>query len=537
MSLQMNCGEALVQLLEKYGVDTVFGIPGVHTLDLYQGLAHSNIKHVQARHEQGAGFMADGYARASGKPGVCMIITGPGVTNVATALGQAYADSIPVLLISSNNATYTLGKGWGCLHEIPDQQAVTTPLTAMSATALSPEDLPELIGQAFSIFASSRPRPVHIAIPTDVLAQSTAGSWKPRTPPSRPMPEETAVHNAAHLLTQAKYPAIYIGGGAIEAAESLTKLAEHLQAGVITSNAGKGIVPDNHPLNLGGSIWRSATQKYLSEADVVLAIGTELSETDSFIERLDISGKLIRVDIDVSKINDLYPAEVGIVADAQATAVKLLAAVQGNGRSSTSGAAQERINHARQAVMQELSSVEKQHVVGLNAVRRALPEDTILMGDITQMVYTGSFAFPVNRPRCWHYPAGFCTLGCGLPDAIGAKMVLPNRPVAVIAGDGGFMFTVQELITAVELKLSLPIILWNNGGLNQIKDDMLSRKIPPIGVTGINPDFMQLAKAFGAHGVQPNSVEELETAVADALQTPVPTIIEIVQDAAWLRAG
>jgi len=197
MSKQITCGQALIRLLEQYEVDTVFGIPGVHNLTLYQGLADSTIRHVQARHEQGAGFMADGYARATGKPGVCILISGPGVTNATTPLGQAYADSIPVLLISSVTAAYTLGKGWGCLHEITNQQAVTAPLTALSATALSPEDLPELIGQAYAIFKSARPRPVHISIPLDVLSMPTKGNWSPRKTPSRPMPNLDALNAAA----------------------------------------------------------------------------------------------------------------------------------------------------------------------------------------------------------------------------------------------------------------------------------------------------------------------------------------------------
>ncbi len=324
-------------------------------------------------------------------------------------------------------------KGWGCLHEITDQQAVTAPLTALSATALSPEELPELIGQAFTIFASKRPRPVHISIPIDVLAMETTGNWHTRTAPSRPMPDTQAVRATAKLLAEAKRPAIYVGGGAIAAAETLVRMAEYVQAGVMTSNAGKGIVPDEHPLNLGCSIWRSATQEYLSEADVVLAIGTELAETDSFIERLPINGKLIRVDIDASKINDLYPADIGIVADAASTAVALLDVLHENRPPASKKNAQVRIEAVRQAVMSQLSVSEKQHVVALNAIRRALPNETIIMGDMTQLVYTGSFAFPVNQPRCWHYAkrAGFCTLGCALPNGIGAK--LAQRCLAVAA--------------------------------------------------------------------------------------------------------
>ena len=534
MSDQMTCGEALIRLLEQYGVDTVFGIPGVHNLAIYQGLADSTIRHIQARHEQGAGFMADGYARVTGKPGVCIVISGPGVTNATTPLGQAYADSIPMLLISSVTATYTLGKGWGCLHEVTDQQAVTAPLTALSATALSPEDLPELIGQAFAIFESARPRPVHIAIPVDVLSIPTVGNWSPRQAPPRPSPDPDTLQAAADLLAQAKRPVIFIGGGAVGANGTLTDLAELLNAGVLTSNAGKGIVPDSHPLSLGAAIWRPDVQNYLAEADVVLAIGTELSEADSFVERMTINGKLIRVDIDPRKINDLYPADVGIVADAGSTAEALLAILKNKRVSNGHSNSKEIVATVRQQVMSDLTPVEKQHITVLNALRKVLPDDAIIMGDIAQVVYTGCFAMPVEQPRLWHYPAGYCTLGCALPGAIGAKLAVPERPVAAIAGDGGFMFTVQEFMTAVELGISLPIIVWNNSGLAQIRDHMNSLDIPPIGVNSQNPDFVALAKAFGGHGIRPDSLVAFEFAVAEALEARIPTLIEIQEGAGWL---
>lgn len=535
MPEQLTCGQALVQLLEQYGVDTVFGIPGVHTLDLYRGLAGSAVQHVQARHEQGAGFMADGYARVSGKPGVCFLISGPGVTNAATALGQAYADSIPMLIISSVTASRTLGKGWGCLHEISDQQAVTAPLTALSATALSPEEVPGLIAQAYAIFNSGRPRPVHISIPIDVLAMMTAGNWSATIPPVRPHPNLAQVQAAADILAQAERPALYVGGGAIGAGNSLIEIAELLDAGIISSNAGKGILPDSHPLNLGTSIWRAPTQRYLAQADVLLAVGTELSETDSFIERLEINGRLIRVDIDPAKINDLYPADVGIVADAAATAEALLIALRKKNINKAKSDSRQRIRAIGAQIMAELSPIERQHVEVLSALRRALPDNAAIMADITQLVYTGSFVMPVEQPGCWHYPAGYCTLGCALPMAIGAKMAQPQRPVIALVGDGGFLFTVQELATAAELGLSLPIVLWNNNGLGQIRDDMDRLQIPAIGVNPRNPDFVALAKAFGCHAVQPDSLTTLESAVSRAISANRPTLIEVKQDSDWLR--
>jgi len=533
MTEHLNCGEALARLLEAYGVDTVFGIPGVHTLELYRGLAQTGIRHVQPRHEQGAGFMADGYARASGRPGVCMLITGPGVTNAATALGQAYADSVPVLLVSSVNARESLGKGWGCLHEVSDQRAVTAPLTGLSAVALEAAALPELLGRAFSLFASARPRPAHISVPIDLLAAPADREWRVRPVPARPQADPGAIEEAAARLARAERPVICVGGGAVDAAAEVTALAERLGAAVLASNAGKGVVADSHPLCLGASLVREPVRRYLAGADVVLAVGTELAETDSFVERLPIEGALIRIDIDRDTVAGRYPAEVAIVADAAPALRALLAALDGQSPTARSDA-HRAIAATREAALGDLDPVERRHLRLLGALRKALPENTIVVGDTTQLVYSASFGLPVERPRTWIYGAGYCTLGGGLPGAIGAKLGAPERPVAALAGDGGFMFTVQELMTAVELELPLPVVVWNNDGLGQIRDDMRERNIPAIGVDPKNPDFVALARAFGARGVRPESLEAFGQAIGEALAAPVPTLIEVRQDAAWL---
>ncbi|MFV2031887.1 MAG: 5-guanidino-2-oxopentanoate decarboxylase, partial [Gammaproteobacteria bacterium] len=485
-------GEATIKLLEQYGVDTVFGIPGVHTLDFCRGLSISNIQHVQARNEQGAGFMADGYARASGRPGVALVISGPGVTNALTAVGQAYADSIPLLLLSADAASYTLGKGWGCLHEVPRLTDTTAPLTAMAATATAPGDVPQLIARAFSIFASERPRPVHIAIPIDVLAMPVNSNWQAVRLPERPAASGENIEAACQMLRQAKQPMICVGGGAWRASADITRIAEQLGAAVIGSTAGKGIIDDGHPLSLSAGMVRGEVQAYLNRADVVLAIGTELSEVDRFTDTAEITGRIIRVDIDGRKMNDLYPAELPIIADAASTA-KAIADGLADAKARAETAAE--VAAIRKAILNNLGGSEPKHCIALDVLRGVLPADTVVMGDVCQIVYTGAFAFDVAAPRLWHYPAGFCTLGSALPDAIGAKLALPETPVVTFAGDGGFMFTLQELVTAAELKLPIPIILWNNDGLKQIQDDMKLRDIPLVGVVGINPDFIALAQS------------------------------------------
>jgi len=531
-SSELNVGEASIALLEKYGVDTLFGIPGVHTLDFCKGLNRSPIRHVQARNEQGAGFMADGYARASGKPGVALVISGPGVTNTLTAIGQAYADSIPVLMLSSDAASYTLGKGWGCLHEVPSLTDTTAPLTAFSATAMTPEEVPGLIAKAFSVFASERPRPVHIAIPIDVLAMPATGDWQAVELPTRPAPTAKKIERACELLRNASQPMICVGGGAWMASDAITEIAEKLGAAVIGSTAGKGIIDDSHPLSLSAGTVRGEVQRYLKNADVVLAVGTELSEVDSFVETLEINGKIIRIDLDPRKMNDLYPAEVAIIGGAK-TSAEAIARQLGDVDARTDTVAE--VASIRAHILNNLSASEVRHCKTLDVLRAVLPADTIVMGDICQLVYTGAFAFDVPKPKLWHYPAGYCTLGCALPDAIGAKLALPEAPVVSLAGDGGFMFTVQELVTAAELNLALPIILWNNEGLKQIQDDMKLRGIELVGVTGINPDFIALAKSCHCHALKVDSAQGLQDAVNAAFKADRPTLIEVNEADAWLN--
>lgn len=533
---QKSCGEALMHLLEQYGVTTVFGIPGEHTLELYRGIEGSNVRHVTPRNEQGAGFMADGYGRATGQPGVCTLITGPGVTNAATPIGQAFADSVPMLIISSANDSPSLGKGWGRLHETTDLCAITAPITAFSAMVHNPSEVPELIAQAFTVFASRRPRPVHIAIPIDVMEMPAEGDWSVRSIPDRPVPGPASISAAVDLLDEASQPIMVVGGGAQDAGDCVTELAEMLNCAVISSNAGKGVVPDSNPLSLTGGVISPAIQAYLGKADVVLAIGTELGEADSFIYDLPVNGKIIRVDIDPARFNDCFPATVGVQGDAGAAVTLMLNEMKDRGINGYDRQTLVDVARVKEQQQADFTPVENQHIIALNAMRDILPDDAIMMGDIAQLVYTGTQAMPTNRPRTWFYPAGFGTLGCALPDAIGAKIALPDRDVIAMVGDGGFMFTLQELATAVEEELTIPIILWNNDCLAMIRDGMRKRGYPEIGVNPRNPDFMKLAEAFGCPGVLVDSAESFKTALSDALKRKGPTIIMMMEDDAWLTA-
>ncbi|MEM7800399.1 MAG: 5-guanidino-2-oxopentanoate decarboxylase [Chloroflexota bacterium] len=535
----MILGEALVKLLEKYEVDTVFGIPGVHTLDAYRELPASGIRHITVRHEQGAGFAADGYARVTGKPGVCLLISGPGLLNAATPIGQAFADSIPMLVISSDNYLDSLGKGYGLLHEVTDLTAVTDPITAFSKTITKPDELPAVFAAAFDIFESKRPRPVHISIPMDVLAAEVSvelfSSLDIIRPSVKKAPASKEIKAAVDLLINADSPLILVGGGGVEAGEPLQALAEWLPAAVITTNNGKGVVSDRHPLNLGGMTSRPAAQAFVKEADVVLVMGSELSETDSYIDNYQFTGKIIRVDIDREQFTKLYETTVGIEADARLAAEALLDAVRTQSAKSDFESLASALEKVRERAHQEVSVAESKHIAIVNAIQSELPSHHVGIGDMTQISYTATGFWQSDEARRWQYAAGFCTLGCALPMGIGAKLADPDLAVVVMIGDAGFQFTLSEIATAVEQKISMPIVIWNNAGLGAIREHMDERGITRMAVDygEGNPDFVALAQAYGCVGIRPKNLNEFKAAVRSGLEGDRPVLIDVVEELPW----
>jgi 5-guanidino-2-oxopentanoate decarboxylase len=368
-----------------------------------------------------------------------------------------------------------------------------------------------------------------------VLAAPAEGTWRAESPPPRPAAPNADIWGAAALLGKAERPFIIAGGGALEAGAAITEIAERAAAMVATTSAGKGVVPDSHPLSLGATLTSPAVQARLADADVVLAIGTEMAETDVWNDRLSLSGQLIRIDIDPAKVDDFYPASLGIVADAVAAAEGILHALGGEpGRNAPAGVAEE-VSALRRQVTDAQGPLQQKHIRVLDSLRRALPADAVVANDMTQIAYTGSNAFPAEKPRVWFHPSGFGTLGYALPAAIGAKIAAPSRPVSVLVGDAGLMFTLPELAVAVELELPIPIVLWNNDALGQIRDDMIEKGIPEIAVRGRNPDFLAVAQGFGCKTARPDSLAAIEEAVRAALKASGPTLIEVHQDAGFLK--
>lgn len=522
-------GEALITLLEAHGVDTVFGIPGVHTVELYRGLARSKIRHVTPRHEQGAGFMADGYARASGRPGVAFVITGPGLTNTITAMGQARADSVPMLVISGVNAMPTLGKGLGHLHELPDQRGMMEKVALFSDRVTEAGELPEVLARAFALFSSSRPGPVHIEIPTDVMVKPADGIVASLSNVAPSAPDAAAIAKAARLCAATSRPLILAGGGAKRAEVPLRRLAEKLGAPVVETANARGLL-HRHPLCVPASPSLKPVRALMAEADLVIAAGTEFGPTDydgygdgGFV----LPANLIRIDIGADQLAR-RPATVSIQADCADAIECLLAAIGPAQFAVQDGHA--RAAAARKAVIAELSPAFVAQIHAVETIRDALP-GAIIVGDSTQPVYAANLYYDHDRPGGWFNAAtGFGALGFGPPAAIGAALAVPEAPVVCLTGDGGFQFTLPELGAALDAEAPVIFVVWNNRGYREIETSMLDVGVEPVGVSPAPPDFCKLAEAYGIVAERLTGTGDLAEALKRARATGLPYVIEITVD-------
>ena len=523
--LSLSGGEAVVRALEAHGVDLVFGIPGTHSLPIYKYLPGSQIRHVLPRHEQGAGFAADGYTRASGRPGVCIVTTGPGVTNLATAAAQAYSDSIPMLIISPGMPTDLYRRDVGYSHESKDLSRAMNSLIAWSHRAISPSDVLESIYRAFWEFASFRPRPVHLEIPLEVLDATELMSVPGPTPASPPKVSTESIREALRILESANHPGLVVGGGAQGAAAEVGQLARAIGAIVATSANGKGVFPEDDELAVGATLNYKATREVLAACDVVLVVGTELSDVDLGGGTLDLPGEVIRIDIENGQLSKNLTADCAIHADAAAALSDLHAGLKP--RHQVDGAARASEARARLAGEVRAKATGLLEVVG--AIQSCLDDDAIVVCDTAMICCDGIIpATVVKTPRSFLNPTGYSTLGYALPAGIGAKLAKPDRRVVAVTGDGGIMFTLSELAMAVEQKLQLPIVITSNHGYGEIRRGMISRGIEPIGVTFEPPKFSLVAQAFGAHGAVVSDALELERALNAAYQRGGPTLIEVV---------
>lgn len=463
-----NGGAAVIESLAAHGVDTVFGIPGTHNLELFRHLPAAGIRCITTRHEQGAGYAADGYHQVSGRPGVVVTTSGPALFNVAAAAGTAWAESRPLLIISPGLPTGTDGGDAGQLHETKNSSGALNEIVAWSRRVASPAQAAAAVTDAFAFFA---------------------------------------------------------GGGARGAATEIRGLAEQLGAPVITTTNGKGVLPEDHPLAIGASIRLRAAQKYLAAADVALVVGSELGDSELWEGRVD-TATVIRLDIDPGQLDKNRTGERHLLGDAAATLRQLRAELPGRDLPAADRTAAAELREQCRAEAVTDGGAPWQPVV--QAVRRALPAGSTLVGDSSQVTYFGAaHFFDAAAPGEFLYMAGFATLGYGLPAAIGAQLADPDRAVAVLLGDGALMFSVQEIVTAVEQRLPIAIVVVDNGGYAEIKDQQARRGIAPIGVDLCTPDLPALARACGAYGVEAADAAAVTDLVRAALTADRPTLIRL----------
>lgn len=527
--LTKTVGEVLIDLLEVNEVEVVFGIPGVHTVELYRGLASSAIRHVTPRHEQGAGFMADGYARVSGKPGVCFVITGPGLTNTITPMAQAQADSIPMLVISGVNARDTLGKGLGKLHELPDQQAMLSTLAKYSTTLLDPNDLSAVIEAAFVALGSGRPGPVHIEIPTDIMSFQIPVPDLRKTVPAQPDTESAKISKAVEMCAAAHHPIILAGGGATDANVELSELAIRLDAPVITTVNGRGLLA-GHSLSIPASPSLEPVRELLAQSDLVLAIGTQMGPTDydMYVDGdFPVLEKLIRIDIDEAQLARGQKPDLSILSDAKSACQKLTAALPAFPKTCQGSA---KAASMRELAINFLGPKIQNEIEILATIQRALP-GCIMVGDSTQLVYAGNLYSEINRVNGWFNAAtGYGALGYAIPAAIGAAIATPESPIVCIVGDGGAQFTLSELGSAVDENTRIIFIIWNNDGYQEIETYMRDNDIVPIGVKPSPPDFLLIAQAYGLECTRLTGIDGLLDALENATESDKPLLIEIITE-------
>lgn len=524
----INGADAVVRALEAHGVDTVFGIPGVHTLALYDALPGSSLRHILARHEQGAGYMADGYARASGKPGVTFIITGPGITNIATSIGEAYTDGSPVLVVSANVEREYLDGMRGNLHDLKDQMGVMAAVTQWNTRVMRASDATAAVSEAFARMNNGRRRPTHIELPLDVMDEPIGGEFHVAVAPRSPLaPDAGAIKDAVARIAAAGKVVIYLGGGAVESAapRAILDIAERLGAPILTSVMGKGAAPEDHPLVIG-NLWDNGSDvdQIVGEADLMLVVGSKLGAQATNMFSLTYPREMVRIDIDAEEMTRNALPTCPIVADAALAVTALRDALASAGIAKTSYAA-DRIATVKAAATS--TGWGSDRIPYVKALRNAVPRDGIVAFDMTMMSYVSCRYYPVYEPRTFMFPSGYGTLGFSMPAALGAKAACPDKAVVAVIGDGGYQFTMHELATAIQFGLNVPIVIFNDSTYTAVKDAQRRERGGRYqAVDLVNPDYVKLADAYGIPSARPLTPEALEAEIVAALKRETPTIID-----------
>lgn len=541
---KISGAQALLESLERQKVDTIFGILGGAILPVYDELcSHPKIRHILARHEQCAAHEAEGYAKASGRVGVCMATSGPGATNLVTGLADAYMDSIPVVALTGQvptsgvNTSYMIGRD---AFQEADIIGIATAITKYSYQPRNIAEIPEMVNNAFYLASTGRPGPVLIDLPKNIQAGTAdvefTNKISIRGYKLITEPKPGKINQAADLLAKAERPIILAGGGAISAGASdeLVEMSDLLMAPVATTFMGKGAFPETHPLSLGsiGMHGNPAANRLMGEADVLLAVGTRFSDrATANLDTFAPDAKKIHIEIDNAEINKNIEVDVPIVADAKKTLKALLTATKTKLQKGEGTAWTKRVKEVKEQLSPLLKDrprdVVPKHL--LMALRELLPENGIVTTEVGQNQMWSALYFKALKPRTFISSGGLGTMGFGFPAAIGAKVACPNQPVVDIAGDGSFIMSEQELACSVSENIPVTVIVLNNSVLGMVAQwqrTLYNRRYMAVNL-GKTPDFVKLAEAYGAQGIRANSIEEFQKAVKQALTSKVTTVIDV----------
>jgi acetolactate synthase I/II/III large subunit len=510
---RMTGGQALARQLELEGVEVIFGLPGDQLMHALDGLqVEGRIPFLVTRHEQATTYMADGYARTAGRPGTAMVVPGVGVYNAGAGLATAYACSSPVFLLAGQVNRHGIGNDLGLLHDVHDQLDLVRPVTKWARRVLDPAEIPGAVREAFRQMATGRPRPVELEIPPETFSDEADVTLVDPVAVEPDPVDPDAIARAAALLASARTPLIVAGGGAVlgDATAVLRDVAEHLQAAVVTTREGKGAIDDRHPLSVGTMWVNKRLRPVLDGADVVLAVGTRLQGFG-----FGPTQRVVHVDVDADQIGRNHPAEVAVVGHATVALTALLAALRERGDAHPSRTAE--TTAARREVEAALRAVGPQGEM-VDALRRAIPDDAVVVPDTTTIGYMCHMLFPVHAPRTYLSTSYMGTLGFAYPTSLGAKVARPDAPVVALVGDGGFLFAATEMATAVQHGIHTVTVVFDDGAYGNSNRDQRERfGGREYGTLLQNPDFAALARAFGVEGVQLRDAGQLEGAVREAV--------------------
>ncbi len=523
---EMSGGQAVVKTLIREGVDVIFGLPGVQMYGIIDALREEpGIRMITARHEGTTTYMADGYARATGKPGVALVVPGPGLFNAGAGMSTAFSRSSPILVIAGQIPRDTIGKDLGGLHEVNDQIDTIKPVTKWQKRVMRPHEVPGGLHEAFRQLRTGRPRPVEFELPPEAMVEREGVDLEEPAPQDRSAPPANELEEAARLIAGAKSPVIYAGGGVARsnAEDELVAFAEATNIPVITSAGGKATISDRHPLSLGSSLGPAGMVKDTMEnADVVLVIGSRFSLRNP----AGNNAKLVHIDADPSVIGQIVPATVGLVGDAKGTLVALQAECAKAGAGNRPSPA-ERVSEIRKSLEGKEEEKDQPQDSIMNALRDGTPEEAIMVFGMTQLGYYSRLHWPVYHPKSYIDSGYSGNLGFAFPTALGAKVGRPDLPVVCVSGDGGFGYYSGELATAAKYGINVVVVVFNDNAFGNVARDLDQDFGGQYEADLVNPDFMKLADAYGVTGMRADQPTDVGDLVADAVKLDKPVLIEV----------